>query len=204
LNLTIHAYLRSRTGGADEFLVKFFVPIAYLRDMRKLVTAIACLAMLLVAASPAWAGGGNSSVDQYTEQIPTAGGGNGGASGGGGSGSIPAATQDSLESQGSTGQAAATLAESTAPAPVSKTRKPKSTGQKAHGHHHAQVFARERPSVSPGGGSSPSNAVGQAVGGDAAGGMGIALPIIIGASSLAAIALFLTRRRTGTGNPRTS
>ena len=172
--------------------------------MRKLLAGIACMSFLVIA-SPAWAGGGNSSVDQYTEQIPTAGGGGGGDSSGGSGDSsgdpsaIPQATAQTLESQGEAGQAAADLAKSTAPKPVAK-----SPGPKVHGKGADVVPADERAAwadVSNGG--SAGNAVGNAVGGDAAGGLGVALPIILAASLLGAIALLISRRRAG-GTPRAS
>jgi hypothetical protein len=157
--------------------------------MRKLTaTLFAAFAIALVPASAAWAGSGNSSVDQYTEHVPTAGGGGGGG-GGSGHSSIPPSTQQSLDSQGAAGQAAANLAESSAP-----VKRDSKAGNSGHGKH-SRVDAVGTSSPGGSGGGSAGDAIGQAVKGDSGGGLGVLLPIILAVSVLGAVAIVAARRR---------
>jgi hypothetical protein len=157
--------------------------------------AIIFICALATAPAAVAHAGGNSSVDQYTESVPTAGGGshNSGSGGSNGSSAIPQSTAQSLDSQGSTGQAAANLAEATAPKRVP-----------SHHKKHAGNSQRDRgssvaPVAHPGDGPS----AGQSLGGDS-GGIGLALPIFIGASLLAAAAVVAVRRRGSGSNPQAS
>ena len=157
--------------------------------MRKLTaTLLTAFAIALAPASAAWAGSGNASVDQYTEHVPTAGGGGGSGGGGSGQSSIPQSTQQSLDTQGAAGQAAANLAESSAPsAPVKRDSK---AGNSGHGQR-SRVDAVGTSSP----GSSGGDAIGQAVKGDSDGGLGVLLPIILVVSVLGAVAIVAARRR---------
>jgi hypothetical protein len=163
--------------------------------MRKLCVAISAVALL---ATPAVALGqslppGNSGVDQYTENLPGPGGdkptdgGNGGGGGGGdqgsgggggeaGNGELSATEAQALSDQGPNGAAAAQLAEQTAPAKAK----------------HATRVEHPSGSDDEGGGFSIGDTVSALTGSDSAG-MGIFLPILLGATLLGAIALGAAR-----------
>jgi hypothetical protein len=158
--------------------------------------AIIFICALATAPAAVAHAGGNSSVDQYTESVPTAGGGSHHSGGGGNSGSssIPQSTAQSLDSQGSTGQAAANLAEATAPKRVPSHHK------KHAGNSHRDRGSSLAPVAHPGDGP----AAGQSIGSDSGGGIGLLLPIFLGASLLAAITVVAVRRRGSGGNPQAS
>jgi hypothetical protein len=154
--------------------------------MRRSIAALATLAALVVPAAALAAQPGpppgNSGADQYTENIPTAGGsqttgGGGGAGGGGGGSAVSPGTVRELQGQGSAGKGAAAFAQATAP----------------RGAHRGEA-------ASEGGGGTPIGDVLKQVTGadsDSGGGMGLVLPIVLGASLLAAVGLLLARRRGG-------
>lgn len=162
--------------------------------------AIIFICALATAPAAVAHAGGNSSVDQYTESVPTAGGGSHHSGGGGSnnsSSSIPQSTAQSLDSQGSTGQAAANLAQATAPKRVPSHHK------KHAGNSHRDRGSSVVPVAHPGDGPSAGGAAGQSLGGDS-GGIGLALPIFLGASVLAAVAVVAVRRRGSGSNPQAS
>ena len=115
------------------------------------------------------------------------GAGAGPSSGGG----LPPSVVNDLEAQGADGAGAAKLAQSTGP-------------DKGKGDGARHAAASTNPGDSGGGVGEVLN---QLAGGDGEsdGGMGVALPIILGASLLAAVTLLLLRRRgTGPGERRVS
>jgi hypothetical protein len=121
---------------------------------------------------------GNAGVDQYFETVPSATGNrppdSSGTSGSGhrsGGGPVPARTQRRLERLGPAGRATAALAQQTAPPP-----------RAAH------------PQATSGGGSSLA-AILHALGGGDSGGMGLLLPAILIATSMAAAGIAILRRR---------
>src|SRR4051794_36884103 len=147
------------------------------------------LVLLAALAAPAAAGAqgsvappGNSGVDEYLETIPTAGGATKPPGSHNGH-NLSAATRRQLAAQGADGQAAAALAESTAP-----SRAGHGTGTKIH-----QLPADEVREPS---GSGIPAAIAKAVEGSGSGGMGIWLPILLIASALAIGAAAVARRRS--------
>ena len=181
--------------------------------MRRVFVSIVALLGIAVAIPGTAAAQDNSSIDQYTENVPGAGGDQPGTQGGAGTGgddtgnggqgdgpapALPADTAADLESQGGAAAATADLAQSTAP----------------DREQRAQAGDRDRPGVQPGSASGGSRApaddgggpsVGEVVTGvsDASesGGLGIWLPIILGATLLAAIAFGVSRWRRGPVEP---
>jgi hypothetical protein len=133
---------------------------------------------------------GNAGVGQYTENVPGAGGDKpiddgGGGSGGSGSGpdseaAPPPKPAQKPESEGSAGQAAD---------PATPPRR-REDGSKRP--------AKQTPGGD--GGSAVDDVVSELAGSDS-GGMGIGLPIILGASLLAALGLVLAHRRRRAGTP---
>lgn len=168
------------------------------------------LIVMLALPAAALAGSGhhhrftctNSAVCQYSENVPgaggdqpTSGGGSGGhSSGGGDHQAISPSTQRALESQGPNGAATAALADATAPSGI------QGSGASGSGHK-----AQGDSGASSGGGASSSGTggapgIGKALGhvlnaGDPGSGMGIALPVILAASLLAALVFVFGRRR---------
>jgi hypothetical protein len=152
-------------------------------------TAVACAA----------GGSGNSSVDEYTEDVPNAGGNTGGGSGGGpgsgGGADLPSNVDEQFQQAGADGAAAASLAEGTSPSPAHQT--PASSGDGGQGDN-----------ATDGGGANgqPQTGSGQPAGGaatlssapagsaDDSGGPGLVLPIILIAGLVGAIAYVLVRR----------
>lgn len=149
---------------------------------------------------------GNSGVGQYLETLPTAGGGQptntvhpvggvggsggprrpggtGGTGGTGGAGSstgsaISPATARTLAHEGSTGSAAAALAQATAPNPVRGTSQ------------------RVTSAIATSSGSSPATSVFKTLtGSSSGGGLGPLLPLLLIGSLLGAAVLALVRRR---------
>jgi hypothetical protein len=125
----------------------------------------------------------NSAIGQYVEDVPGAGGarpsetpGGGGPVGGApGAGLLSPAASQALAEQGAAGRSAARLAEDTAP-------------EKGDGG----------PAAAGGGRGSGIKGIVDAVTGSDSDGMGVVLPIILGASVLAALLLLALRRRRGT------
>lgn len=161
--------------------------------MRILIALIATVA--LAALTPPLAAASGSGIDQYVEQVPgaggnhTTGGGPGGGPGGGSngpsSGSLPSATAQALNSQGSVGRAAAAVAAGSAP---SKAHRQANGGTK-NKHKHAQAGPGGAGGVSPTGSGLVTS------GGPTD--IGIVLPLILGMSLLAALALAILRRDGG-------
>lgn len=167
-------------------------------------------AALFALAVPAFAQAqGNSGIDQYTEQPPSAGGNGNGGNGGGGSGgsggggsssnaggsgagsALPASSQQDLEQLGADGAAAAGLANETAPDGAKSSKSNENGGDGENSSGGANGVALEADTE-----SEPAALAG-AIGGEDSDGLGIVLPIVLGISLLAAIAVMLIRRRTG-------
>lgn len=175
--------------------------------MRKLCNwSTAALVVLCATATGAAAQSPseNSGIDQYTENVPAADGdkpsdeslGGGPSDGGSGDreGPLPPAVADELQAAGPAGQAAAALAEATAP----RTRTESESGRRADAE--SGSGATGLGSAASGGGGVGSTLDRIAGGSSESGGMGIALPIILGASLVAA-ALYGVSRRKSSGEP---
>jgi hypothetical protein len=151
-----------------------------------LVNLVALLALLAIppAAAAQQAPPPDSELDQYVPNFPGAkgdkelgGGGEGDGGGGGQAGAdpvLPAATQEELGSAGPAGKAAADFAEGSAPGGGDGGTSGK--GAKADGQ------------------SSVSAIVGAALGGTSGGGIGVLLPLLLGAIAVGGI-LYVLRRR---------
>ena len=198
-------------------------PPSVFRSVKKLVTTLA-IGSLLVLPATALAGNGghhsvppgNSGLDQYTENIPGAGGnhptGGGGShhpgGGGGGSGSSvsPGVTQ-TLDSQGPAGQGAASLAAATAPdvggnAPAGHGGKSGGSANAKGGSGTTASGAANGGNAASGGSGSGSGSGVDAIAAELTGsgvdnGMGIFLPIILGAALIGALGLVALRLRRG-------
>jgi hypothetical protein len=200
-------------------------PPSVFKSVKKLVTTLA-IGSLLVLPATALAGNGghhsvppgNSGLDQYTENIPGAGGnhptGGGGShhpgGGGGGSGSsVTPGVTHTLDSQGPAGQGAASLAAATAPDVGGNA--PAGHGGKSGGSANAKGGSGTTASGAASGGNAPSGG-NAASGGSGSGvdaiaaeltgsgvdnGMGIFLPIILGAALIGALGLVVLRLRRG-------
>jgi hypothetical protein len=172
------------------------------------VTPLSVL-VLLAFSSPALAKGpspfpsGNSAGGQYREVIPTADGGrpsSGVGPGRGSSSAVSPSTAKSLARLGPAGPATAALARATAPTEAQgvsphrgASRYGANPSRGSPGHRH------ERPSNlrAPAGGPPASQLVKAVSGSDS--GMGVLLPIILGATALVAITMgVFTRRRRAT------
>jgi hypothetical protein len=190
--------------------------------MRRVVLgALALLAMPTTAAAYSHqqtiAPPGNSGVQQYVETIPTAhggqptssvhegggpghpqGGGSGPAGGGPGGGSaISSSTQRALDSQGTTGRAAAAFIRATAPSGARSTTRASGNGSTnsngAHGNNGSNAASTR------GGGASPASSVFHSLTGVSGnGGLGALLPIILVGSLLVMAGLAIVRRRRTT------
>lgn len=155
------------------------------------ITFVAIAAMVLAPAALAQKPPDNGAVDEYTEGVPGSGGetpsgsssGSGGASGSDSSGSaVSPSNIEALESHGEDGAAAATLAQATAPDGAGKSPE----GQKAGSDATSPAVGAAEP-----GGLS---AAVETVTGDGSSGMGILLPILLGAIAVGVMALALRRR----------
>ncbi len=143
------------------------------------MTILAALVLAPVAVPTAALGQGNAGVDEYVEELPGAGGGKPDKGGGddGGGGPLTPAQVTSLEELGSDGAAAAALAQGSGPrmtgrvTPATVTRRPPSV-----------TSARASPTS-----WAPST-------GDSESGSGVALPIVLVAALVAAVAFLLFRR----------
>jgi hypothetical protein len=171
--------------------------------MRKILslTSLTMLALAFTASSAVaqHVPPGNSSVDEYTENVPGAGGdtssdhhegGAGGGVGSSGGGGLSPQVADQLEASGSDGQAAAALAEGSTP---------ESHGDRQHKPNHGDDAGSQGGNpAGPDSGGGIGTAVGHLVGGSDSGGMGIALPLIL-IGALAAAVLFLIVRKRSDG-----
>jgi hypothetical protein len=185
--------------------------------MRKISIALTLTALLVlpvVAQAGPHQNPGNSAGDEYTENIPGAGGdhqggsgsGSGGAGGsgsGGGSGSsssLPPGTVQALQQQGGAGAGAANFANSTGPKAAKKAARAQASGKSGANGSNSTSGSE---SGSGSGGGSLGDVVKQVTGGSDSSdsdGMGAALPIILAASVLGALAFLLARRRGGGGS----
>jgi hypothetical protein len=194
----------------------------------KLVTTLAIGSLLAFPATAlAGHGGhnnvppGNSGLDQYTENIPGAGGnhptGGGGShhhgGGGGGNGSsVSPGVTSTLDSQGSAGQGAASLATATAPdvggpARHGDTAQAGKSGGSANATGNANAkggngattggAAHAGNAASGGSGSGVDAIAAELTGAGVDNGMGIFLPIILGLALVGALALVALRLRRG-------
>jgi hypothetical protein len=151
------------------------------RSFAPLVLVLAALALpSAAAAAGSNAPPGNSGVDQYFETIPSAGGNHPAARGAKpGAGGLSAAERRRLAAAGPTGAAAADLAAANAP---------------RRARHHAPAgTTAPLPSAA---GRSPFSAALHAVSGSDSSGLGILLPLILGATLLAGILAVAVRRRS--------
>jgi hypothetical protein len=131
---------------------------------------------------------GNSGASQYSEDVPAPGGNHssndvGGGGGGGDSSNLPPGVVSALQAQGAAGAGAARFAQATGP------------GQAGKGGNGAGGGENSGQSAVGGNGGGLGDILDQVAGGGGSdsGGMGILLPIILGASLLAAIAVLATR-----------
>jgi hypothetical protein len=194
-------------------------PPSVFKSVKKLVTTLA-IGSLLVLPATALAGNGghhsvppgNSGLDQYTENIPGAGGnhptGGGGShhpgGGGGGSGSsVTPGVTHTLDSQGPAGQGAASLAAATAPdvggnAPAGHPGKSGGSANAKGGSGTTASGAASGGNAAPGGSGSGVDAIAaELTGSGVDNGMGIFLPIILGAALIGALGLVALRLRRG-------
>jgi hypothetical protein len=153
---------------------------------RSLAPLVLVLAALTLPSAAAAAGSnappGNSGVDQYFETIPSAGGNHPAARGAKpGAGGLSAAERRRLAAAGPAGAAAADLAAANAP-------------RRAR-HHHGPGATTTAPLPSAAGRSPFSTAL-HAVSGSDSSGLGILLPLILGATLLAGILAVAVRRRS--------
>ena len=165
---------------------------------RIVLAALAALLLMSGAALAKKPGGGvyvppnQSAASQYTEDVPTAGGntpssGISGSGGQSGSGSIPAKTLHQLDRSGSAGSAAASLAQSLAPATHTTST-----------HRTAPLTRPASAAPTKAQAGAPASQVVKTLGGsDAGGGIGFLLPAILVVSLVGATGLGLMRiRRT--------
>jgi len=174
----------------------------HMRALR--VTSLAVALAAAAGASPASGKGsappGNSGVQEYQEQVPTASGGqpishNGGGGGsGGGSGGGPSAPA------GGGGSSSSPASSSTSPTLSASTRR-QLNAKGADGHGVVRVLdatsqaARSPRSSTGSSGDSPVGALARAITGGG-GGLGIALPLLLAAMALAGALVFARTRRT--------
>jgi hypothetical protein len=149
------------------------------------IAAVAAVVLIFPATAPAAkkviAPPGNSGIDQYVPSIPTASGNSPVTSRLRSTGGAPALSRPNrraLNAQGKAGRATKRFADATAP------------------RHTAPIIP---PALAQGG--SPLNAAGDATIGAGVGGMGIALPILLGLTALGAALFGLQRRRARTAGP---
>jgi hypothetical protein len=178
----------------------------YMGSMNKIFLLVALAAAAVPSAATARsttvAPPGNSAVNQYLENVPTASGsrpantihvggggvsggsgGSGGSSGsgGGGSSAVSAGTQQALSRQGGDGLAAAALARATAPAGI---------------HSASQTSSAAGSNPAPGSGpSAVGTLVNALTGGSSEGGLGPILPVILVVSAIGAVLAAIRGRR---------
>jgi hypothetical protein len=157
--------------------------------MRKAMTIVAAIVLASVALPTTALGQGNAGVDEYVEDLPGPGGGDptkgGDDSGDPGGGPLAPAEVASLEELGSDGAAAAALAQGAGPRDV----------------NHADNAGGSKPAPSGDDNrSGPAEVLGTLTG-NADSGMGLAFPIVLGATLVAAVAYLLVRRTRGRSGP---
>lgn len=149
--------------------------------------------------------GGNSEADQYVETVPGScgdrdpgGGGSDGAgdesSGGGrGSGALPERVAEELEGFGPDGAAAASVARETAPSAGDSGREPENGAAR-------EQTAAGPPSSASGGPSVPEGSAVEGLAGvaegEAEGGLGVGLPIVLAVLLLGALGFAAFKRRS--------
>ena len=178
--------------------------------MRTAFIALSLIVALAIVPGTALAQD-NSAIDEYTENVPSGGGdkpsdevgsgsdGNGsGSDGNGGGNALPGSSSEALESQGGDGAAAAALAQATAPESSGAGTEQGSSGDGA-GAEQGSSGDGASESGSSGDSDGVLASVGDIVGGSDDDGLGIALPIALIATLIAAIAFVVARRRRGPG-----
>jgi hypothetical protein len=157
--------------------------------MRKAMTILAALGLMAVALPTTALGQGNAGVDEYVENLPGPGGGDPTAGGGDsddpGAGPLTPAEVASLKELGSDGAAAAALAQGSGPQDAND----------------ADNAGGSRPASSGDDDRSGAAEVLGTLTGNSDSGMGIALPIVLGATLVAALAFLLVRRSRGRPGP---
>jgi hypothetical protein len=158
--------------------------------MRKAMTILAALGLMAVALPTTALGQGNAGVDEYVENLPGPGGGDPTAGGDdsddpGGGGPLTQAEVASLEELGSDGAAAAALAQGSGPQDAND----------------ADNAGGSRPAPSGDDDRSGAAEVLGTLTGNSDSGMGIALPILLGTTLVAALAFLLVRRSRGRPGP---
>jgi hypothetical protein len=166
--------------------------------MRAIVFAV--VAILLAAPAAAQAQStpkSNSALDQYTETLPGPGGDKpsnhlGGGGGGGGGGNLPPGVFEELQSHGAAGVGAGTLAQATPGVGQNGNADAAAggpNGKAAAGKHAIRGETRNED-----GGSSLTDVL-SALGGSDSGGLCIFLPILLGATLVAVVAVAVGRLR---------
>ena len=156
--------------------------------MRKAMTIVVTLAIAVLALPATAAGQGSPGVDEYVEELPGPGGGDpsgGGEDSGDADGPLTPAQVTSLEELGSDGAAAAALAQGGGP----------------QGNNHANKSGGFKPAPSGDDHRSGATKILGTLTGNADSGMGIGLPIILGAALVAAVTFLLVRRGRGRSGP---
>lgn len=152
-----------------------------------LLCALAVLALPAPAPAQSTAPPGNAGIDEYVETVPSATGNRATRDGNKGGGALTPAQRKALEALGEDGRVLAETVEATAPA---KSRTTSGGGRDADPGASAPATVPPRAS-----GGSPVEAVVEAASGGASGGMGLLLPIILGATAALAVAVAVGRRR---------
>ncbi len=150
--------------------------------VRRIIVPIALLALIAAPVQAAAQGGGHGAIEEYTEQLPGGGGGNptGDSGDSGDSGGLLTPAQvAALEAEGSEGAKAAKAAQSTGP------------DRQGGGSDGSGAPAPEGDDGAPLG-----EVVVELAGGDDSG-LGVALPIVLGAALLGALAFVIARRGGG-------
>lgn len=154
--------------------------------MRKSIILLCALCVPLAMPAAASAQG-NAAQDEYTENVPGGAGdrpSNDAGSGAPGNGLLPPAAAEQLQALGADGEAAAAL--------------PQATGPDRRNERGEGSGAGLETSGDSGGGGVGELVDDFVIGSEDDGGIGIMLPLILGASLLAAIGFALARRRGGT------
>lgn len=159
--------------------------------MRKFIIAVVALCALLALPAAGYAQS-DSGNDEYTENVPGGGGDKPSSDVNRDGGGLPPGSAQAFQALGADGQAAAALAQATAPRRAARGRNG-DTGSAGGG-------AESEPAAgNDAGGGGIGDVVRDIAGGsDDGDGMGVALPLILGASLLGAVAFLLARRRGST------
>lgn len=137
---------------------------------------------------------GNSALDQYFESVPSSSGNDAPGAPTRGAGSDAASPLDdreaaALAAQGATGEQVGEFV--TANAPPNTQERRETSAQKAE-----QPGAESAPRVPEVTGADTAGSVSRALLGDAGGGMGVLLPLLLGLTALLGIGYVLLRRKT--------